>query len=63
MADFSKQVLKIMLLFTENAFDYSDSKIVLIQQQGQSIIHVLPANYLTEGTTVPNPLNSRCIQK
>lgn len=62
MADYSKQVFKIVLLFTNHRFDLRNNDIVLVKQKGDSIQTLLPARYLEQDVLVPKPLNPQCIQ-
>ncbi|KAL7325933.1 hypothetical protein PS15p_208349 [Mucor circinelloides] len=62
IADFSKQVFKIALLFAENEFVKQDRTLALVPQEGNSLAPLLPVNYLQEDVTVPKPINSDCLK-
>lgn len=62
LADFSKQVMKMLLLFKDNQFITNSGNIQLVHQEGQSLNPVLPVGYLHEDVIVPKPLNSQFLQ-
>ncbi|KAL7322347.1 hypothetical protein PS15p_211974 [Mucor circinelloides] len=62
IADFSKQVFKVALLFAENEFVKQDRTLALVPQEGNSLAPLLPVNYLQEDVTVPKPINSDCLK-
>ncbi|KAI8643842.1 hypothetical protein BD408DRAFT_481797 [Parasitella parasitica] len=61
-SDFSKQVLKVALLFAEYTFESNDSNIELVYDGGNNIASILPEGYLEEYITVPKPLDSSSLQ-
>ncbi|KAI8635900.1 hypothetical protein BD408DRAFT_448832 [Parasitella parasitica] len=50
-SDFSKQVLKVALLFAEYTFESNDGNIELVYDGGNTIASILPEGYLKEDTT------------
>ncbi|KAI8645551.1 hypothetical protein BD408DRAFT_480559 [Parasitella parasitica] len=61
-SDFSKQVLKVALLFAEYTFESNAGNIELVYDGGNSIASILPEGYLEEDITVPKPLNSSSLE-
>ncbi|KAI8643659.1 hypothetical protein BD408DRAFT_481819 [Parasitella parasitica] len=61
-SDFSKQVLKVALLFAEYTFESNDGNIELVYDGGNSIASILPEGYLEKDITVPKPLDPSSLQ-
>ncbi|CEP14877.1 hypothetical protein [Parasitella parasitica] len=62
IADFSKQIMKILLLFKHNQFTIENGKIQFVPREVQSLASLLPANYLDKDVLVPKPLDRQFLQ-
>ncbi|EPB84660.1 hypothetical protein HMPREF1544_08603 [Mucor circinelloides 1006PhL] len=62
MAEFSKQVLKIALLFNDHAFSKQNRRIALVPQEGISLDPVLPVGNLDYTVRVPKPVDADCLK-
>ncbi|CAO3647839.1 unnamed protein product [Mucor fragilis] len=62
VADFSKQVLKIALLFNDYGFAKQNRKAALVPQKGNSLDPVLPVGYLDYIARVPKPVDADCLK-
>ncbi|KAL9536424.1 hypothetical protein MBANPS3_012657, partial [Mucor bainieri] len=62
MADFSKQILMISLMFNGRSFSKQEGRVALVTDAGHSLQPVLPTAYLGHTVHVPKPLDADCIK-